>query len=383
MKTKLAKKRFDEDLTRIRKVLNDVVFIEPPLRGKNFDEIAWGLIRDFIRSIQMSEMFGPCSTKKGEILIADIKSHETYLEIVQTYLELFRELCPTGSGFTPRLAVDSHASISGYNCLGKALAFGSYLTIHKILPKLVLSVEHAMCLVQDGRDCYLCDPGAGKMWKMHGTFFKNVGYGWYVASEEDEFHFHYLVIQPFTYGGLNAIFQTLHFLKEIGWRGGAISRKSFADYELNLFNIMDSQMGYREKICSIDWENFRGGLFKGMDDYKKKYAREWLLEGEYLRQRVAPLERRHQFDEAVFNAVRATHFKGKISDFHAEIIPLIKPLASHILDFLENRADLEIGIPHKCRIYFSTLKDLISKDPSLREYSISMIREKLLLDTVR
>src|SRR5438046_940143 len=103
MKTKLQEKRFKEDLYLIRKVLNEVVFVEQIKQGANFEKISLGIPWDFIESSQQMEIFGV--KREGEKIIAlEVAEGESRVDIARKYLIAFRELCPTGKGFTARIA---------------------------------------------------------------------------------------------------------------------------------------------------------------------------------------------------------------------------------------------------------------------------------------
>jgi hypothetical protein len=378
MKNKISKIRFEKDLELIRKVLNAVVFIEPIQKRKNFQEVCTALIFDFINAVQHSEMFGPKRTTE-ELYVADVGENPTMVHIAEVYLELFSTLAKTGCGFSPKLAIDKRKTIEGYNCLGKALAFGSYLMIHKLNPYLVRTIDHAMCMFKEDDISYLCDPSSGKIHMMHGTVTHHDNYSWYVSNSADDFHFNFLVIQDFEVGGLNAIFQSLEFLSKIGWKQGAVVKSSLVDCEVSLFNIMDPKLGYREKICSIDWKNLRRHLFGDIDDYTKKYAREWLLEAERIGKRRIALDISHQFNEVVFSSVCATRYQGNITDFHNRIIHELRPVAENVITYLTMEFDkLPVRVSSESFEYLSMLKKLISQDPMLKEYTIAKIQSKFL-----
>lgn len=378
MKNKLIKNRFEQDLLRIRKVLNALIFIEPIKKGTSFEEMCTALSINFIQSVQLSGMLGTPRTDGG-MYVADVGENPTSVDIAEAYLEIFDTVAETGCGFTPKLAIHDNDTIRGYNCLGKALAFGSYLMIHKIRPYLVKTVDHAMCAFKDGDMWYLCDPSAGKIYLMCGTFFRHPNYLWYVSNDSDDFHFNYLVIQDFEEGGLNAIFQSLEFLSNAGWGQGAIAKDVLVDCEIALFEIMQPKLGYHKMIGSIDWYNLRTYLFEGFDDYSKDYAREWLIEAERIRLRRIALEVKHEFEDAVFNAVRTTRCNGKIQEIHQSIISELKTVAHEVINYLTMEFDeLGVKVSSASAIYLATLKRLIAQNNILKEYAIDKISAKLL-----
>lgn len=381
MKNKLIKNRFEQDLLRIREVLNTAIFIEPIPKGTNFEEVCNALSINFIESVQRLELFGP-KRSDGGIYVADVGDNPTPVHIAEIYLKLFSN-SKTGCGFTPKLAIDPSNRIQGYNCLGKALAFGSYLMIHKIRPYLVKTIDHAMCAFKSDDIWYLCDPSSGKIFIMCGTFFKHNDYLWYVSNDSDDFHFNYLVIQDFEEGGLNAVFQSLEFLSSVGWEQGAVAKNTLVDCEIALFGIMDPRLPYHKMIRSIDWYNLRTYLFEGIDSHLKDHAREWLLEAERIRiQRIAS-EVNGAFEDAVFYAVCAAGCDGKISEFHRAIIIELKTVAQEVVTYLTMEFEgLGVQVSNASRIYLSVLKKLIAKNNILKEYAIAKISTKLL-DTER
>jgi len=382
MKTKLSKNRFDEDLNKIRKVMNSLIFLKPIVPHTNFEEIVNLLIFDYIALVQQMGLFkaikGFDDSNPSGIAVFETAPREKHVDIAKKYTAFFSEVCSSGVGFAPKIILEGPESVKGFNCLGRALSLGAYLTLHKVFTYFVQSVDHAMCMVEEREHKYLCDPGSGKVFKMHGKFVAHDGYSWYVASPKDKFHFRYLVIQSLGSGGLNAIFQSFEFLKNIGWRKKIIKNPLFEDCEKDLLNIMDPKFGYRNQINSIDWKNFRATLFGYLDDHRTRYEREWLLEEERIRIRREHFNGvRERFDRAAFNACCATGFIGKVSDFHQKMFLVISPVADEVMRFLESSEELQVAISDQYRTYFSILKEIVSQDKELKQYALEKFRAKL------
>lgn len=380
MKSKLKEERFEDDLKKIRKVMNQLIFLKPIVPGTNFEEVSRLFVSDYLQ-LGNQGIFKLPDNKKlepGKFLGLDCSPKEKHLDIAKKYTEFFRQHCNSGLGFTPKLILEGSGGVNNYNCLGRAMLLGAYLNFHGVYADLMLSVDHAMCIVEEREHMYLCDPGVGKVFKMHGKRVRHKQYDWYIASPKDKFHFRYLVIQPITVGGLNAAFQSFEFLKSIGW--GKIIEKDpfFEDCEKQLLNIMDPRFKYRELINSIDWKNFRTTLFEGIDDYRIRYEREWLLEGERIRLRRNWSSVHGRFDRAAFNACCATRFNGKVSDFHDAMFATVRPMATHIINFLELSLPIRIDIPNQYRTYFQILKNALDQDSELRVYALEVVKAKLL-----
>ncbi len=377
MKEKIIEKRLIENVKNIRQVLNEVVLIAPIQKGESLKEVADNLAINFIRSSTVLE-FPAKSSGDGKFTSIYVKEGQSVKSILESYLDEFHKYCPTGQGFTPRLAISEHEEISGYNCFGKAMAFASYTMFHKIKTGLAFSVDHTMCVCYDGEDKYLCDPTNGTIKKMHGKFIEHEMYDWYVKSkDETDFIFNHLILTSVGVGGLYNICKSFDFLKRTPWDHSRNKILPDYDYTADLFKIMDPKLPYRKIICSLDWDNIIHKAFSSLNEYKKTYSKEWTLEIEMIRLHRERMLLHNKFDRVLVSAMRATNFGGNVKEFYTHYLPVMVPFSEEIFMYLNFGLKITSKIPKNLEVWLKVLRDFFDKDISLKEYSIKKIQGKI------
>ncbi len=380
MKNKLHQRRVEHNLNHARNVFNEVIFaVKRVPKGKQTLEDIIGKIRkDFFQSAQRI-MFAQSFDESNPHISFRLATspQDSNEEVLKKYLKFFREDCPTGIGFTPRLALSKEFGSQGYNCLGKAMAFASFAHQYKMETELAFSTDHAMCICYDENKMYLCDPASGSLWKMNGMICEHERYGWYKKVSGDKFHFNYLVIRSVSYGGWYAILRTCEFLKKTPW-DHTVTVPEDAPFEIGLLSIMNPNLPYRKLIQSLNWESMIHQFFPNLDEYEKDYREEWLLEIERVREyrAIAPLK--SSFDNAFFHAIQATHFEGTFKEFNQQTISILKTVATPVLSFLESGGEFDITLSKEVMIFLRTLRGVIEKDGKLKEYTLMKMKEKLL-----
>lgn len=379
MKTKLHQRRLEHSLDHARRVFNEAIFaVELVPKGKQtFDQVIERITKDFFQSSQRILFSHLFTEQKPEVFFGIGRDPEELKEdVLRRYLKLFRDYCPTGLGFTPKLSLSKEFKNHGYNCLGKAMAFASFSGQYGMETDLAFSTDHAMCICYDEGTMFLCDPTSGSLWKMNGMVCEHQNYGWYKKVEGDNFRFNYLVVRSVSYGGFYSILKTCEFLKKTP-RDHSVTIQN-PSYEIELLDIMNPRLPYRELIHSVDWESIIQEFFSGYDDYEKDYRKEWLLEIECVREYRETVSLLSGFDKALFHAIRATHFNGTFGEFHQQTIPILRMASSEVLSFLESGTTFDMILPKKSMIFLKTLREIIVKDERLKEFILKKMRRKLI-----
>jgi len=384
MKTKLHQRRLEHNLNHARRVFNEAIFaVERIPKGKQtFEDIIGKIRKDFFQSAQRIMFAQSFDEENPHICFGPTTDpQDSKEEVLKKYLKFFRENCPTGPGFTPRLALSKEFGSQGYNCLGKAMAFASFANQYKMETELAFSTDHAMCICYDEHKMYLCDPGSGSLWKMNGMVCEHEGYGWYKKVSGDEFRFNCLVVRSVSYGGWYSIVRTCEFLKRTPW-DHTVDVPEDAPFEIGLLGIMNPSLPYRKLIQSLNWESMIHEFFPNLDEYEKDYRTEWLLEIECVREYRTKVDVESNFDKAFFHAICATHFNGTLGEFNQQTIPVLKMAPTQVLTFLESGHEIRFTLPKKPMIFLRTLRETFEKDAKLKEYALEKMRTRLLDTTV-
>lgn len=399
MRKKLPTGGISRDLALLPKVLNVLGYVKPRknISGSDINRITHEIQKDFLQVAQLQvtlalngkkklkRVRNPVSGKIGVVSFSSFKERGSpTVSLVKHYL-LTMMRTREGSSFTPRssfrLSKDGNIiGYNGYNCLGRAIALGCFLRIHRIHVRLGIVEDHSVVIATiKGRE-YFCDPMNYHMKLLHGTFTHHEGYSWYQATPQDRILFKYMVVHEFDRGMLNAIFQTFQFLRTAD--GKQFSKSSpYSRDEEKLLLFLYPKLGFRKAICSIDWGRLRRFLFKDLNAYAQDYQIELLIENARMsfirkRQQVP-----HYFGEA--NLYAMSHADKRVKSmtvFLNRIVPIMRPHAKEVISFFRKGTSLEHILTPSIVRYLKGLKQILElHDEAVMSYGIRKISKRLTI----
>lgn len=374
-------------------VLNELVFIQPRALDEvnSLEKIYIELEKDFLSATRKlvrrqwegrrTELFEAefGTEKASDFLCLDPKKYKDTVDMVKAYLRFF-SLMYSGKAFTgffPKIIAHENDAINGFNCLGKAAAFGSFMKMHGISTRLALVSDHAVVIVELQGEVFLCDPTGWKFFKMHGTFKRHDGYEWYSARAEDEMAYTSLVVQSFSEGVLNAILETFQSLRQMAGLSAKEKRTLYSKRELRIESVNDPKWGYRELIIGTDWKGLRDRLFGSLNSYGQDYPIQLLLEAEHVRKYRRDRLLSEKVDLAVIQAVKAVMTtSGSIREFNRDFLARMKPYAEPVVSFLGSDTAFGPGVPEDVKVYTATLK-ANARGRDVRRLVLQKMRAKL------
>jgi hypothetical protein len=298
-----------------------------------------------------------------DLMFNDRFDHE-YL--IGQYLNLLKEGCLNGVGFTPQICVLEDEVIQGLNCLSKAIVLGSLVKGLGHSIKLCILPDHAMVLIETGEQNILCDIESEQCIFLSGAFVAHEGYQWYAASTEDHLAFRHMVVQDFELGIINAICDNFQFLKQS-------HGQELTLYEQKLVSIVDKKHMLWGDIAAIDWLAFQEEYFSPLNRYRIDYENDFLID-------CAMNEEDHyvntlglQLDRTMANALLISNNRTDILFFHQEYKEFIFDVYEELAQALETgegEDSIKITCPQVLGPYVYAFYRLLQKDLHLRRYFI-------------
>lgn len=345
--------------------------LQNPRRIKTLEGIVTVLDHEFIQvtTLQMDPMIHHLRKK----------DYTVPLLFVKDVLQLFNEIKTFhGKGFIPKFAKITDELVFGYNCLGKAIAFGAFMRREKIHTRIAVVSDHAMCIITLEGVHYLCDPNGWKFTQLHGTFIHKSGYTWYVADKKDRIDYFYLVIHEYENGVLDAICRSFQFLEQHQNLSLGEIQERYVTKEFGVLALLEPRFNTREIIAKLDWKAIRDYFWSDLNRYEKDFEDEWLMQALYIKRLRFVRQTEQQFDTIVFTAVKRLGFIGNVKDFHTPFIPRLRKLRTQVVPFLETGEGLYNTWPIDIQVYLTVVqKGLATSDPAVRAYGLRTIKEKL------
>ena len=359
-------------MKKILTVFNKLVFLSPRLLSqiRTVQQLSGELQKDFLVACMQHIDGFPLMRS----------SHESDEEFIIAIYKQFEQLPMLASGFTPYFAKNTHNDYSfGFNCLGRAIAIGSFLKSAGYKVKFGLFPGHAIVILQFGTEHYYCDVARNYkigrvMVKMHGSILQHKDYGWYTKNKDDLFFSNCLIIQDFDRGIINGLFTNFSFL------ASKHTSSALPKSDAGLYSLTKTDYGYMDLIQSINWKTEQKKLFGPMNMYVHEYKEKYLLERQRLEEQRYLRDLHLEFDKVIVNAfesavTKKTYFE-QIKDFHSEYNEVLQDNKDEILRVLAKGVDFSEDIPLVIQNYFYAIRDGISHNEELKEYALFLIEKR-------
>lgn len=296
-------------------------------------------------------------------------------ELLRDYLAIFNKELMCGAGFTPHISVLPIREFQGFNCLGRAAAFGALLRKQGFSVRFVRSADHAFVLVElaDG-EFYLCDPMNNRMLQLQGTFIEHDGYAIYLVPFNEYLLEKFLVVHEFSTGIVNAICDNFSYIKQL---------RTPKNYDrVNYLAVLKyCGLGFGELIQSVDWTGIQTKYFSDLNAYIEGYKIDWLTECfniEEMRNRADLGRRFDALVEEVYTATTGEVFNGQSSKaFHRDLLPHMREYRDAVLLKLETGKGLSDEAPQELRTYLHEMRRRIYRHKELTVFILARFRKRL------
>ncbi len=350
-------------MEELLKAFNATVFTTPRSHAlvKNLQELSVEVQEDFVSVFQVL-LNKDLENIAKEFCMKDFShgEQESFKDqfLILYYFHLLNLDSLAGAGATPLIAVFPDKEIRGLNCLGRAIILGTLIKKIGYVVKLTLHPDHAGIIMRVGSKWYFCEINRMDIKPLHGKFVKHNQYEWYQSTKEDKISFDCFAVCDFDLGILNAIIEHCDFLKKtVGF---------------DFFKI----------AYTFSWDKFQIEFFQEMNDYKRLYSKEFLLECERVSQSRFIQELRRKFNDVIIlayeEATKEKASKDSLIAFHDLYMPTLQCYSTEVLLALNTGCEFIVNIPMELKNYIKCIADSIQQDEGLKDFAIHVISKKML-----